>query len=575
MTLTCAPTVSTFAQTKPGAASGSTRGSSGPGAGAIGAAVLDCTGLTNALASAISSLFGIAEVPVTQSKETCLDSIGFALAKTLLASITDSTINWINDGFEGRPSFIGDSSRFFKEQIKNEFQLGLEELKQSGTIYFDLIKQKVIYDQRVKLGSAFTLDKDIVKALCTYENYETEEFCSQQLDADSRAELTNAYLSGQIAGREVGWDWDIWNSMTQNCGNNPFCAVTAEINELNARSQERITNLNTELNQSGGFLGKKRCIEPKNFEAQLEEYNDAVSQNPENTNPLSPGYNALQAGTLPDRPVCAEYKVLTPGGVIASKLNLSLGTSDRQLELADELNESIGAIFDALLNKLLEDGLSSFNGDDDDGNDPYYSLDLKNAGFDYKPTAASITDDPLGCEALGGIFDEELETCVLPENDDEASYPEFPWTFDVDTLIVLVPVIIEDGNDLSSFLTENPGICIEINGTRVVEGAEPCITGTSESGGNGENTGSGTGGQGTATLTPSSAQAGTSATITIVRGPANTDFEIVLNETDFITSSVTDTTGSATEQVILPQNYTRASKIEIIFGDGSITLVRR
>jgi hypothetical protein len=61
----------------------------------------------------------------------------------------------------------------------------------------------------------------------------------------------------------------------------------------------------------------------------------------------------------PKKITCTRWETITPGTAIANQMNLTLGTSQRQLELADELNESIAGVFDALFSQLLNKGLAS------------------------------------------------------------------------------------------------------------------------------------------------------------------------------------------------------------------------
>lgn len=537
--------------------------------GAIAATILQCSGIISKITDAIGSVLKSAgiNVPVddteNNAKENCLDGIAYALAKTLLAQMTDSTINWINNGFEGKPSYIGDFKSFFGNEIKNELQLGLEELKRTGTIYFDIIRQESILRIRQGLRESnliYTLDADIVKAICTYDNPETETFCSQQLTPESRSELVESYLNGQIAGREVPWDWNVWLSMTQNCGNNPFCALTTAQNDLNARAQERITELNTELNRSGGFLGQKECKD-RSYNRRLQDWTDDLASYSSTGN-----ISDIEEGTsLPDRPQCDNWGVTTPGSVVADKIKLSLGTSERQLEMADELNESIAAIFDALLNKLIEDGLASFNEQSRaDGNDSYYSIRLDDAGFGSESTVGTIVGTEGGCTAVGGVYDPDLEICDFQEGN---SVPAFPWTMENGS-------ILENDADVNRYVTENIGMCVEINRIRIIQGAEPCLTGTSVGGNSGGgNVGAGPV-NGTATLNPSNARANTQAQIVIVGGPANIDFEIIVDG-DFISASVSSGTGGATESIRLPANYIEDSEILVAFGDGTELVVSK
>lgn len=55
------------------------------------------------------------------AKECWLDSLGKALAKAVINELTTSVINWINNGFEGGPTFVTDPAGFFADIADQEF----------------------------------------------------------------------------------------------------------------------------------------------------------------------------------------------------------------------------------------------------------------------------------------------------------------------------------------------------------------------------------------------------------------------------------------------------------------------
>jgi hypothetical protein len=57
----------------------------------------------------------------TNENDTCLKSVGRLVTKMLLQKITVSTVEWINNGFEGKPLFLQDPGKFFGDIAKNEF----------------------------------------------------------------------------------------------------------------------------------------------------------------------------------------------------------------------------------------------------------------------------------------------------------------------------------------------------------------------------------------------------------------------------------------------------------------------
>lgn len=422
------------------------------------------------IAGMVGGFLSVTEVPTNDTKNNlkeCLDGVGYALAKTLLAKLTDSIINWVNTGFDGNPFYISDYKSFFETAIKDELQYSLNELKETQNLYFDILRQEAIYRARTTIGDelASSLGGDIVTSLCGYTQYKNQKFCSEQLTPESRSELSRAYTQGQIP-----FQWDIWDSLTQKCGNNIFCTSTTAENYQLQKRQERIQQLNDTLNRSGGFLNQETCKDTTyakrlaDWENQARQYTEAGTGSIE---------DKLRKGALEDRPVCTEKIIKTPGKTIADNLTSSLGTPGRQLELADELNESLAAIFDALIGKLLNDGLSSFNKNNRDSDSYYKSLDTPNNGFDFETTDSVLGKDKGACEASGGTFDPVLEVCDHSNQSNQSTdFPSFPWA-------ILGGTIITDPTSFALFISKNPGRCIQIDEIRVQNGTEPCLTGES------------------------------------------------------------------------------------------------
>jgi len=48
-------------------------------------------------------------------KDYILDPLAWAEAKGMLQSMTDSTVNWINSGFQGSPAFVQNPEQFFQK----------------------------------------------------------------------------------------------------------------------------------------------------------------------------------------------------------------------------------------------------------------------------------------------------------------------------------------------------------------------------------------------------------------------------------------------------------------------------
>lgn len=509
------------------------------------------------IAGMVSSFLSVTNVPTDDTKNNlkeCLDGIGYALAKTLLAKLTDSIINWINTGFEGNPFYIADYKSFFETAIKDELQASLDELKQTGNLYFDVLRQEAISRARETIGDQLssTLAADIVSNMCDSSQYKDQQFCTEQLTAESESELTYAFTRGQIP-----FQWDTWNSLTQKCGNNIFCSSAVAEDYQEQQKEQKVEQINKDLDRSGGFLNQETCAD-EGYASMLASWQNQIRQYSSSTNTSIA--DRIQNGTLEQRPVCTEKIVETPGRTIADKLTSNLGTSERQLELADELNESLAAIFDALINKLITDGLSSFD-KSNRGNDSYYrSLETPNNGFDFETTDSVLSRDKGTCEAAGGSFDPVLEVCDFSRDDSNntpVDFPDFPWVMQGGTAIT-------DPTSFAIFISKNPSRCVQIDEVRVQNGIEPCLLGES---GNGQ----GSLDYPKFTTSPEIPKSGADMAFTIYDAPNNRSFEIKYSEVGktnkiLLGSGTTGTDGRGNLTVKAPVSASRAILVTVDFG---------
>jgi hypothetical protein len=231
---------------------------------------------------------------------TSLDSIATTILKRSLEAIANSTVDWINSGFDGNPTFVTDPGQHFlniADSVAGEY---IEGAGLSG------------------LCSPFQASIRI----SLQQNY----MRSTGRSSASNSQCTLTGIVGNIENfyqdfSEGGWAG--WLSMTQNDNNNPYGAyIKAEI-ELDSRLANVLKIEEDQLNWGQGFLSTKG----------------------------------------PDG------QIRTPGTVIEGQLQNVLGTGVRQLELADEFDEIIGALVSQLLQRTVfsQGGLGSERGGSSSG----------------------------------------------------------------------------------------------------------------------------------------------------------------------------------------------------------------
>ncbi len=326
--------------------------------------------------------------------DTCLKSVGRLVTKMLLQKITVSTVEWINNGFEGKPLFLQDPGKFFGDIAKNEFLQFKLEIDDPNLYPFG---RNFLRNQVLNLNRGFAEN-------ARYSLNELIQQTTPEYDAVSFG--TNFSYGG----------WAAWDALTQVPANNPLGFNILASTELSARlegtSFSKGQEVQKTLDQSGGFLGDERCVEPEGL--TRAEHNAAIIKgekeyegnytdndrdgvpdyldNSVNTDPndndgdgipnsvdktpnheIKGNYTGYIIGT------CKKWEYVTPGKLIAESATKVIGYPDNSILAADDLNTAIGSIMDALLNRWTADiankGFANF---DTEGSNGAYIYDDDN-----------------------------------------------------------------------------------------------------------------------------------------------------------------------------------------------------
>ena len=281
--------------------------------------------------------------------DTCLKSIGRLVIKMMLQKITLSTVAWINSGFDGKPAFIQDPGKFFNDIAKNEIlQFGLEinnpQLFPFGRAW--LQNQARTFNNKFADNARYSLNEMIQN---TTPQYSAQSF---QLDFSQGG-------------------WDAWSAMTQVPANNPLGFQLMASDELQRRlegtQQSVAQNVRDALEQADGFLGDKRCADPQGLTREQHEK----------------GVIARGKGDM-TAPICLREEYVTPGKLIAEAATNTINYPTNNLLKAEDLNDAVAAILDALLSRFsadfMEKGYANFS---DDGADGTFVYNQDSLGEDY------------------------------------------------------------------------------------------------------------------------------------------------------------------------------------------------
>lgn len=316
----------------------------------------------------------------TENREACLNGIAIALAKQQLEKITRSTLNWVGTGFGGDPLFVRNTN-IFMDNITN-----------------NILKRESDFFGAPENASRYPYGQD-------YKRAEVYARRSQMNFDDSVAQNLTDYLSPGATIKTFANDfsqggWNGWLALTQNPQNNPlgFEMLVAEHTAEKIATEKE--NTKQELIAGNGVLNQKKCavygltekraqsrltiLQTNINEAQkeldrvqliLKQINNDPESSPSDkegaarnvaiaTQVLNRARSALaQANVLPsgpnDKGECAVWETVTPGSTIKDKIAKTLNSPETQLELVRTINDALGWLFTALLNRLQGQGLSS------------------------------------------------------------------------------------------------------------------------------------------------------------------------------------------------------------------------
>jgi len=276
------------------------------------------------------------------ANDTCLKSIGKLIIKMLLQKLTKSTVDWINNGFDGSPAFIQDPGKFFGDIAKTEIlQFGIE-IRGISPFSEDWIKnQALAYNKKFADNAKYSLNELIQDT--------NPEYSASTFQAD--------FSQG---------GWNAWTAMTQVPANNPLGFKLMADNEMQKRlagtTQSTAQNIRDALQEANGFLGDQRCADPKGTTREEDSAARARGKKDED------GY-AIGA--------CKKWEYVTPGKMISDAATNTMGfTKDSYLNVND-LNDAVAAVLDALLSQftsnIIEKGFANFSNEGADGSLSYNS----------------------------------------------------------------------------------------------------------------------------------------------------------------------------------------------------------
>ena len=260
-------------------------------------------------------------------KEYVLDPLMWTAANVIIDQFGDALVDWIRNGFDGSPMFLSDPEGFFRDTAN---QL-------SGAIIDDL-DMEWLCDPLGKLRlniDFFFPGTDRAKYACTFndiadtfESYADRDDLSDWININVNVRERNivrAYGSDYRNGGFLMW------LFTAQKKNNDLGRTIQTANDAYAAARISVGTEKFHLNLNSGFFGVKKCVE--------------WATEPRQENLDNKG-NAK----------CLKYETKSPGTLVQDQLNNASNKDLARLQVADEIDEIIGALATTMMGWLLTGG---------------------------------------------------------------------------------------------------------------------------------------------------------------------------------------------------------------------------
>ena len=288
-----------------------------------------------------------------------------AILKIILQQLTMSIVNWINNGFQGSPSFVTNPSQFFLnmgDQIAGSF------LQADGDLKF--------------LCSPFSLDVRLALALKMQGGMANQYSCTLSSAIKNATNAVNNFtISGFIQGDFRQGGWPAFISLTTVPANNPNGAFLKAKNDLEQQIAAKTTQKTNELLQGAGFLSSEKC-DYYATDSTGQDYN------------ITQDEYTYQNKTNDAKNTAKIYKencvTTTPGSVISGTLQKALNVPTDELLLAQDIDAIITAAFSQLAYQTLKLGLSAISTSDTGDGANYLQQIQDQSAADFKNAEANV-----------------------------------------------------------------------------------------------------------------------------------------------------------------------------------------
>ena len=176
-------------------------------------------------------------------KEYVLDGLAWALAKALVQSMVASTVNWINSGFQGSPSFLTNPEGYFAnvgDQVTGNF------ISNTGILS--------------GLCSPFSADLRLALALGQVNGNNGHYTCtlSSVINNVKNSTVNGMSIGGFMNGDFSQGGWPAFISLSEPQNNESGAYLQAH-SDLLQQIGSKQSSVNQQLTQGSGFLSFQSC----------------------------------------------------------------------------------------------------------------------------------------------------------------------------------------------------------------------------------------------------------------------------------------------------------------------------
>ena len=228
------------------------------------------------------------------AKERALASISGAMKQEVVQKVNKSTIDWVNNGFDGKPAYMTDPYSVLRTTTEKVVE---------DVVYGDYSLKHISPDFELPLKFAIN---------DYYFGQKPGELSYQPVST------VNKYEDDEV------FSWSKFLDMGTNPANSLFSNYYNLIDDIDRVVGERGSNLQEEIDRGKGYLSLRQCEDGWEYDGSSE--------------------------------AAKHCKIVTPGYTIAEQVNKAISSDVDRVIFANEVDELMGVLVDGLLSKTLSSG---------------------------------------------------------------------------------------------------------------------------------------------------------------------------------------------------------------------------